>query len=626
MVYIGRSKYPLLAAFVSDSMDGASSILIALIVSLVSMQICLCIIKRRHRHKTFERMQIDGPKPNLIHGQLYQTRREPYVKYAHKLHQKYGKNVGIFLGGDPYLMTKDLELIQQVFVANSRIFYDRMDFYMNVDPVPDNLICQRGDRWRYMRKLLTPAFTNSKIKTNQFYRDTQQTVRKFVQQLEANSTIVEVANNDNRENGNDVAIGGKIRRETIVEDTYDRMAAVALDVIVKTAFHMDNVISFGGTLVSSNSSLTKGKSKIDLTEQDIFLSTVKRACRLAFNPLVELIFCFPFLDKPLTFLCNRLYFGSIITFLFRRLDYLVRRADHQHSVAGAKDGSKQIVKSSTSIDNNTNNSNNSGHKQQRRIIDSLIEVLRERKITRSEFTGNAFVIVFAGFETTANALTFTLWLLARNERVQVKLRKQLQSQMAKITRKAEAKSGLKDDTDSRRRKSNKINQQSLEELADEELAELAFGCEYLEMVLNESLRLYPPVPGLSCRQASLDCVLSNGLKIEKGVNVIPSVFSIHRDKTIWGQDANLFKPERFEMLDVAQLNSAMFMPFGLGPRNCIGKAAAMHEMKIVIGRLILEYSIEPLERKTPEKLKLCSPINITITNAEQIGLKFVKLN
>lgn len=107
--------------------------------------------------------------------------------------------------------------------------------------------------------------------------------------------------------------------------------------------------------------------------------------------------------------------------------------------------------------------------------------------------------------------------------------------------------------------------------------------------------------------------------------MIPSVFSIHRDKSIWGEHAAEFKPERVEVLDLSPLNSAMFMPFGLEPRNCIGKAAAMHELKIVVGRLVLNYSIEPCPYSTPERLKLCSPINITITNSEQIGTKFVKL-
>ena len=557
--------------------------LVALLAGLLAMQVLALVIRRRKRHQTFQRMRVPGPRPHLVSGHLYETRRQPYVWFAHKMHEKYGPTCGIYLGGDPYLLTKDLDLIQQVFVAKSRLFYDRMDFYLNVDPVPDNLICQRGNRWRYMRGLLTPAFSGAKIRSSQFYRDVHQTAEKLMGQLERNS----IAGPD----GAEQQVAGA-QRLTIVEDVYDRMAAVALDVIVKTAFHMDDVIRFDGPLASQQ----RGKCQQQVAgdqQGDAFLETAKRACRLGFNPLVELIFCLPFLDAPLTFLCNHLYFGSIIRLLFDRLNYLVRRPASEPS--GAPE---------THPDSSPNSNSNQG--QRRRIIDSLVEVLRERKITRSEFTGNAFVIVFAGFETTANALTFTMWLLAGHQRVQRKLRNELRSKLAPI------------------RRNNP--DRSEDELLDLELAELATGCDYLEMVVNESLRLYPPVPGLACRQASTGCTLPNGFHIEKGVNVVPSVFSIHRDKAIWGHSAADFQPERFEMLDLSQLNSAMFMPFGLGPRNCIGKAAALHELKIVVGRLLLRYSIEPAAGLTPERLKLCSPINITITNSERIGLKFARLN
>lgn len=556
-----------------QTFQDVSAKFLALFAAYLVMKFTQFLMERRRKHETFKRMQIEGPRPHLLHGHLYDTRRQPYVKFAHKMHEKYGKNVGIFLGGDPFLLTKDLDLIQQVFVARSRCFYDRMNFYLNIDPVPDNLICQRGERWRFMRKLLTPAFSNAKIRSSQFYRDAQRTTEKFMRQLEDNSGPMGAAS----AHQGTQATGTP--RQTIVADVYDRMAAIALDVIVKTAFHMDDVVLFEGSLERRQG---KQSATSHSANTDAFLQTAKRACRLGFNPLVELIFCFPFLDAPLTFLCNHLYFGSIIRLLFRRLDYLVRRA----ATSGREqEGPKQ-------------------QPQRKRIIDNLIEVLRERKITKSEFTGNAFVIVFAGFETTANALTFTLWLLARHFRVQEKLRRQLRQRMAQLL----------------------AQERGAEEQLEAELAELATGCEYLEMVINESLRLYPPVPGLSCRQAASTCELPNGLTIEKGVNVIPSVFSIHRDKSIWGELANEFHPERFEVLDVGQLNSAMFMPFGLGPRNCIGKAAAMHELKIVVGRLLLNYSIEPCATLTPEKLKLCSPINITITNSEPIGLKFIKLN
>lgn len=567
--------------------------LAALLAAYLCLKFGLFLINRKRLHETFKRMQIDGPQPHLISGHLYQTRRQPYVNFAHSMHEKYGKNVGIYLGGDPFLLTKDLDLIQQVFVGKSRLFFNRMNFYLNIDPVPDNLICQRGERWRYMRKLLTPAFSNAKIRSSQFYFDVQRTFEKFQAQLEAN-----------REQ--QAAGMTTTTTTTKLEDVYDRMAACALDVIVKTAFHMDDVILFEGPLNGCCDDNYKfaGKQSNQQSRQireDAFLNTAKRACKLGFNPLVELIFCFPFLDAPLTFLCNHLYFGSIIKLLFDRLDYLVRRVSLPRDKLGEiNEDEHQML-----ISKQSNEHQPAKQQRNKRIIDNLIEVLKENKITKSEFTGNAFVIVFAGFETTANALTFTLYLLAKHPQVQQKLRQQLADKLKKLT-------------------NNNENRH------EEELVELATGCDYLEMVINESLRLFPPVPGLSCRQASVDCSLSNGLFIERGVNVIPSVFSIHRDKSIWGDEAHLFKPERFQFLDINQLNSAMFMPFGLGPRNCIGKAAAMHELKILIGRMVSNYSIEPIKEgescpPTPEKLKLCSPINITITNSEKISLKFVKL-
>lgn len=631
----------------SNKMDALTAIIdasVVLLVTYVVMHTITFVIQRRHQLSTFERMKIPGPKPNFISGHLYQSRREPYIYFAERLHENHGKNAGIFLGGDPYVVTKDLDLIQQVFVAKSRLFYDRMNFYMNVEPVPDNLICQRGDRWRYMRKLLTPAFSNQKIRSSQFYRDTQKTVDKFKAQLEAN-----------KQPGSNT---------TMVHDVYDRMAAVALDVIVKTAFHMDDVIPFEGRLdnvqkstslsarlakllvfpsyvidlvpyaVGRLQSLLKGGVQSDdqysstrakaIMENADFLSVVKAATRLAFNPLVELIFCFPFLDAPLTFLCSHLYFGSIYSFLLGRLDHLVRRASSP--AAAATKAAKQIDSDKTRYtpaSPNTSQQQNTNQQQRRRIVDSMIEVLRERKITRTEFLGNAFVILFAGFETTANALTFTLWLLAHNQRVQTKLRQELMSIKSNGHATAADNRATTNDNDNHRY-SNSCNQDIVEDKLDLELAELATECSYLEAVINESLRLYPPVPALSCRQASTSCTI-DGMNIEKGVNIIPSVYSIHRDKAIWGDRANEFMPERFELLDLNQLNSAMFMPFGLGPRNCIGKAAAMHELKIVIGRLVKEYSIEPVKGVTPSELKLCSPINITITNSETIGLKFVKL-
>lgn len=226
------------------------------------------------------------------------------------------------------------------------------------------------------------------------------------------------------------------------------------------------------------------------------------------------------------------------------------------------------------------------------------------------------MVVFAGFETTANALTFTMWLLATNPHIQDKLRDQIILYNKPM--------GTEDYTDNTTKE--QINDDNNDASGEKMryLPTIVNHCDYLEMVINESLRLYPPVPGLSCRSASVDCVLPNGMSVEKGVSIVPSVYSIHRNKDIWGSDANQFKPERFESIGLARLNSAQFMPFGLGPRNCIGNKLAMLEMKIVVAKIMSMYRVEPC-LGTPNSLELCSPINITITCKTRIPLRFVKL-
>lgn len=318
-----------------------SQIFIGLCAFLL-MQLFIFILKRRYLQNTFKRMKIPSPKPNLIHGHLYESRSQPFVHYAAKLHEEYGENVGIYLGGDPFLLTTDLDLIQSVFVANSRIFYDRMNFYLSVDPVPHNLICMRGDRWRYMRKVLTPAFSHHKVKSGSFYQDTESTVNKFLKQIR------ELPNEETQQKPTCPR-----DQEILVKDVYDRMAAIALDVITKTAFSLDGAVEFSG-------------------KPDTYLETVKKATRLGFNPAVELTVCFPFLDGILTFIGNQLFLGRIITTLFNQLNHLIK-SSHKSKISTAEQPASNV-------------------RQNKRIIDSLLECYRDDKITFSEFSGRQTTI------------------------------------------------------------------------------------------------------------------------------------------------------------------------------------------------------------------------------------------
>ncbi|XP_062196384.1 cytokinin hydroxylase-like [Phragmites australis] len=112
----------------------------------------------------------------------------------------------------------------------------------------------------------------------------------------------------------------------------------------------------------------------------------------------------------------------------------------------------------------------------------------------------------------------------------------------------------------------------------------------LQMVINETLRLYPPATLLP-RMAFEDITLGAGageLRVPKGASVWIPVLAIHHDEAVWGADAHEFRPDRFAP-GRARPWAGRFLPFASGPRNCIGQAYAMAEAKVVLAMLIASF-------------------------------------
>ena len=107
----------------------------------------------------------------------------------------------------------------------------------------------------------------------------------------------------------------------------------------------------------------------------------------------------------------------------------------------------------------------------------------------------------------------------------------------------------------------------------------------LHMVINESLRLYPPATVLP-RIAFEDIVLGD-LYVPKGLSIWIPVLAIHHSEELWGKDANEFNPARFA---TKSFMPGRFIPFASGPRNCVGQSFAMMEAKIILAMLISRFS------------------------------------
>lgn len=110
------------------------------------------------------------------------------------------------------------------------------------------------------------------------------------------------------------------------------------------------------------------------------------------------------------------------------------------------------------------------------------------------------------------------------------------------------------------------------------------------MIIEESLRLYPPVPVIK-RKVEKQVQLGN-LKLPPHLELYISPLALHHDPQIWGQDVHIFKPDRFAkgVANATKNTAAAFLPFGFGPRTCVGLNFAIVEAKIALAMILQRYA------------------------------------
>ncbi|KAK3594328.1 hypothetical protein CHS0354_024264 [Potamilus streckersoni] len=118
------------------------------------------------------------------------------------------------------------------------------------------------------------------------------------------------------------------------------------------------------------------------------------------------------------------------------------------------------------------------------------------------------------------------------------------------------------------------------------------------MCLQESMRLYPPVPNIS-RFTEKPIALPEGRLIPEGVRVGVSIFALQRHPDIWAKPDE-YDPLRFSK-DVTR-SSIYYMPFSIGPRNCIGQQFAYTQIRIVVAMILRRFrlSLDPDREAEPE--------------------------
>lgn len=127
---------------------------------------------------------------------------------------------------------------------------------------------------------------------------------------------------------------------------------------------------------------------------------------------------------------------------------------------------------------------------------------------------------------------------------------------------------------------------------------------YLDQVICESLRLYPPAPRIT--RTGNSTVVVKGVTIRNDTSLSVPIYSIHRDPDYY-QNPDKFDPDRFNPANKAKMHSCQFIPFGHGQRMCIGMRLALIESKIALVHVMRKCKINPCsETEIPLRIRINS--------------------
>ncbi len=217
--------------------------------------------------------------------------------------------------------------------------------------------------------------------------------------------------------------------------------------------------------------------------------------------------------------------------------------------------------------------------------DDLLQMLLDvedadtgERMSDQQIRDELITLFVAGHETTVNTLTWAIYELGRNDAILAKAKNEINEVLKGKT------PGFDD----------------------------MMRLPYLGQIINETMRLYPPayaIPRITLEKTTL-----MGCEIPKGTNVMINAFALHRNPKYW-ENPLKFQPERFENIDLKGDRKHLFIPFGAGPRICIGNNFALMELTIILAILLQKTNFHLVDKSDiPEdlliSLKVKKPVEV----------------
>lgn len=207
--------------------------------------------------------------------------------------------------------------------------------------------------------------------------------------------------------------------------------------------------------------------------------------------------------------------------------------------------------------------------QRNDFLQLLLKLRETVTLSVDEMAAESFIFFTGGFETSSSTLTFCLYELSLNKDVQSRLREEIQEALKK--------------------NDGKITY------------DLLFHLQYLDMVVKETLRKYPIVPGMLRKCTKEYQIPGTEMVISEGTNVLIPIYSVQHDAEYYSKP-EVFDPERFSPENSQDRNPLTFLAFGEGPRACIGMRFGLLQVKLGLVKLLTNFEFS-ICAKTPIPMK-----------------------
>uniref|UniRef100_A0A1I8BCE8 Cytochrome P450 n=2 Tax=Meloidogyne hapla TaxID=6305 RepID=A0A1I8BCE8_MELHA len=388
-----------------------------------------------------------------------------------------------------------------------------------------------GDDWRRVRNRITPAFTTGKLKR------IIPTIAESSNQLINYISRKYVATNE----------------EIPLKEIFGRFT---LDVIGRSGFSSDFK-----TFTDEDSKIVKQTLVFTNPAKNIayfsfmgylYIQYFSNINIIAFfpvlNSLLERFFSYDLWDIP-----AQSFFHGIMSKLY----------DERKDDPEAKDKYNDIFQLLMNAVNDSEASemDNITKEQANEIKNELITKQNDKYLSKIELFAQGLILLIAGlvlnrYDTTGSVLQFAIYMLALHPEAQAKLREEINDVL-----------GIED----------QITYEHLKSM------------EYLQAVVQETLRIYPPAP-VSNRVCNTNLNI-NGINLREGDLVSVPIYSIQHNEEFYPEPEK-FKPERFLREEKSSLDPITFLSFGLGPRNCIGMRFAEFQMQVVIALIMRRFNFK----------------------------------